>query len=660
MLKLSYALVRPYIILFGIFLLYFMSGKFGLMLAYIHPSASSIWPPTGIAIALFMIYGYRFWPAIFLGALLFNLSILGSFITSLGIALGNTLEGLVAVYLVKKYAKGIHAFERPRDIALFALLAGGVSTLISATTGVTSLALGNLVAWPTYPIVWLTWWLGDMGGALIYAPVLLLWYQNREVHYKKSQILELFLFSISFLTLCFIVFKNILPFPYLITAIMLWIAFRFGSRDTATAILVLAVYGEMATLRGNGPFFVGSTDLNHALILLQLFLVIISTTTLSIAAEVSERKRAQQSLSDREHRFRALVEKSTDAVTLVDISGGILYVSPSIQRILGYTQAEFEGTNGFTYVHPDDIPVAQKILGEVIEKPSTIASIELRLKNHGGDWIWIEAIVRNLLHDRTVNAVVVNFREITERKELEMAKNEFLMIAAHELRSPLAAMRWSMELIFSSQEKIPPGIADKIERLYRNNQDMIILVNEILDVSRIIQGDIPNAPQPISLETVIHKEVTGMHGFAKSHDVTLRAVIPKKKFPTLYIDLKRITGVIQNLLSNAIKYNTPQGSVTITLSTNKKHVRITVADSGIGIPVKEQDKLFTKFFRTSNAISRNTEGTGLGLFIVKSYVIGWGGTITVRSPTIPDSDRGTTMEISLPLTLQVKRERKHS
>jgi integral membrane sensor domain MASE1 len=152
------------------FAAYLAAAKLGLVLAFIHASASAVWPPTGIAIAIFLVLGSRMWPAIFSAAFVANVTTAGSVATSLGIALGNTLEGLLAAALVTRFAGGRHVFERPEDVVKYAALAGLGSTMVSATAGVTSLALGGYAAWADYQGIWFTWWLGDAVGAIVVAP----------------------------------------------------------------------------------------------------------------------------------------------------------------------------------------------------------------------------------------------------------------------------------------------------------------------------------------------------------------------------------------------------------------------------------------------------------------------------------------------------------
>jgi diguanylate cyclase (GGDEF)-like protein len=278
---------------------YFVAGKLGLKLASVHASATAVWPCTGIALAALLIFGYRVWPAILAGAFLVNLTTAGSVATSIGIAVGNTLEGIVGCYLVSRFAGGLHAFERAQDTFKFGLLAGMVSTTVAATFGVTSLALGGFADWAIYGSMWCTWWLGDAVGAVVVTPFLLLWRENPRLNWTRKQIIELaFLFLGLFFT-GWIVFggrfhsalKNY-PLEYLCIPFLIWAAFGYGRRKAATAICVLSAIATWGTLHGFGPF--SRESQNTSLLLLQAFTGITALTTLALAAEVTEHKRADE------------------------------------------------------------------------------------------------------------------------------------------------------------------------------------------------------------------------------------------------------------------------------------------------------------------------------------------------------------------------------
>src|SRR2546422_5836718 len=156
----------PPIVVLGLAAIYLLAGKLGLLLAFVHASATAVWPPTGIALAAFLLLGYRVWPGIFLGAFLANVTTAGSVATSFGIALGNTLEGLIGACLLDRFANGRNVFDRAQDILKFVFLAATLSAVVSATIGVTSLSLGNFIQAQNFASIWFTWWLGDTIGSV--------------------------------------------------------------------------------------------------------------------------------------------------------------------------------------------------------------------------------------------------------------------------------------------------------------------------------------------------------------------------------------------------------------------------------------------------------------------------------------------------------------
>src|SRR5206468_1873852 len=170
-------------------IIYFVAGKLGLMLASLHASASPVWPPAGIALAALLLLGYRAWPAIFIGAFLVNVTTAGNVATSCAIATGNTLEALAGTWLVNRFAGGKNVFDRPQGVFKFAL-AATVSAVVSPAFGVTSLALDGFADWTNYGAIWVTWWLGDVTGDLIFTPLVLLWGIRWKLAWKKEEAVE--------------------------------------------------------------------------------------------------------------------------------------------------------------------------------------------------------------------------------------------------------------------------------------------------------------------------------------------------------------------------------------------------------------------------------------------------------------------------------------
>ena len=276
---------------------YFIAGKLGLTLAIVHPSASTVWAPTGIAIAAFLLGGWQLWPAVFAAAFLVNLTTAGSAATSLGIAAGNTLEPLLAAYLVRRFANGRNAFDRPQDTFRFAFLAGILCTAVSATFGVTSLALGGYALWHSYGQIWLTWWLGDMGGALVVAPLILLWAARREAPaWTPGQALEAVALVVSLIVVGLVVFSPAFPggargYPlaFLCMPLLVWAAFRFDLRFASVVVLVLAITAVIGITRSTGMD--AGWDLNQRLLVLQLFLGVAASSRRSSRAPRSCRRR---------------------------------------------------------------------------------------------------------------------------------------------------------------------------------------------------------------------------------------------------------------------------------------------------------------------------------------------------------------------------------
>lgn len=283
--------------------LYFAAGKLGLRVAFFHPSASPVWAPTGLALAAFIVVGRWVWPGVFAGAFLVNVTTFGSAATSLGIALGNTLEGVIGAHLVNWLAGGRKAFDRAGDVARFALLAATASTTISATTGVMSLSLGGYAPWADYGPIWLTWWLGDASGALVVTPPLVLWSNRPRVQWSARQALEAVLLLAALVAAGALVFGAVLPdeqrnYPlgFLTIPLFIWAAVRFGRRMAATAVLALSGIAIWGTLHGLGPF--ARPTPNVSLLLLQAFMGVVALTTMVLAAAVAERRRIEEQLRD--------------------------------------------------------------------------------------------------------------------------------------------------------------------------------------------------------------------------------------------------------------------------------------------------------------------------------------------------------------------------
>ncbi len=290
-------LLRRVGLLAGVAAGYFVAGKLGLEVAYVHPSATAVWPPSGLTLAAFLLAGYEVWPAILVGAFLVNITTVGSPATSAAIAAGNMLEGLVGAYLVNRFARGHRACERARDVFKLAGLAAFLSTTISATAGVVALSLGGFARWTDFGSIWSTWWMGDAVSDLVVAPAVLLWTAHARVRWTRRQVLEAVGLLACLAVVGIAVFGGLVPwndkhFPleFLCVPLLLWAAFRFEQRGAATVVVLLSGVAIWGTLRGYGPF--ARPLFNESLLLLQVFQGVTAVMTLVLSAAVTERTEA--------------------------------------------------------------------------------------------------------------------------------------------------------------------------------------------------------------------------------------------------------------------------------------------------------------------------------------------------------------------------------
>ena len=309
--------------LVAIGVIYFALAKGGLALASIHPSATPIWPPTGVALAAVLLWGYRTWPAIFTAAMIANATTAGSVATAIAIATGNSLEAVVGAYLINRWSSGCNTFSTPNSVAKFALICFVIATPISASIGLTSLATAGYIEWTNFANAWVTWWLGDVTGALVIAPVIVLWASSHYHAFNRNEFLETVGVLATAAAVGLIAFSPLIeqtpsrdPLGFLAILPMLWAALRRGPRDTATVALVLAGITIWGTLTGGGPFTIA--DLNVSFLLVLMFLISITVPSLLLSADVEVRKKAEESLRRAQIELERKVAERTRELELAN------------------------------------------------------------------------------------------------------------------------------------------------------------------------------------------------------------------------------------------------------------------------------------------------------------------------------------------------------
>ncbi len=289
------------VILLGI--IYHLAARLGLLMANVQPNTSPVWPPTGIAIAALLLFGKKYWPGITLGVIfgyLFNNNALN---VSIGLAIGNTLEAVVAVYLLRKFMDFHNSLDRIQDVIGLGVF-GALATTISATLGVITLLIVGAEIQPFVWTIWFTWWIGDFMGALVITPLLLIWFTCWPLKWKRRTMIEAGIVLILLLMVMIYVFGNQTlgqvtheAMIYVIFPFVMYAALRFtqfGAVNSVALVAGIAIYG---TAVGTGPL-VRST-INESLILLQTFMGVVSLTALTLAATTSQRQAAEEALRQR-------------------------------------------------------------------------------------------------------------------------------------------------------------------------------------------------------------------------------------------------------------------------------------------------------------------------------------------------------------------------
>ncbi len=443
---------------------YFAAATLGLSLAVMHPNVSLVWPPTGIALAAVLLFGYRLWPGIALGAFLANASTAVSLATAGGIALGNTLEALAGAYLLRRVVRFRNSLGRLQDVLGLVVLAAVVSTTVSATIGVASLCLGGAAPWALYGSLWWQWWLGDAMGALVVAPVLLTWGTPPRLSWPPRQAAEAGGLLALLVAASLIAFGGWFPgeapayqLAYAIFPFVIWAALRFGPRGAAAATLVVSGIAVWGTVQAVGPFL--GKGLTESLLSLQTFMSVVAGTALLLAAAISERRRGEEALRESEERFRAVAETAHDAIVSADRHGHITYVNRAAEQLFGYAAGDLVG-QPLTLLMPERFHAAHRqglsrflatgearVVGRTVElagrrKDGSEFPLELSLATwKAGAEVFFTGILRDLSERRQAEQ---RFRLV-----VEAAPSAMLMV---DREGRITLLNRQVERVFGYQE----------------------------------------------------------------------------------------------------------------------------------------------------------------------------------------------------------------
>jgi PAS domain S-box-containing protein len=665
--------------------LYIVAARIGLAMDAVAGFATLVWPPTGIALAALLLRGNRLWPAVMIGAGIANMLTGAPILVALGIASGNTLEALLGAYALRWLPGFRTSLDRLRDVLGLIVLAAIFSTMVSATIGVVSLYLGGIVSAAQFGPTWQAWWLGDLIGDLLVAPALLVWASAPRVRPPPRRVLEGAALGVAVIAASVVIFgrpatmrADTFQQAYLVFPPLVWASLRFEQRGAASAAFVVSLFAVWGTATGHGPFV--RLELHEGLFALQTFMGVTAATFLVLGASIAERRLAihdvqvaiaeqQRLLAERDiahQRLITVLEQSPVAIGIAEVpSGRFLFLNDEAGRLLGRRPTvskvgDPEG-GGWEGLHPDGRKIAphEWPLARAMRHGEIVRNEVIRVVPADGSAIDVAvnaAPVRD--GDGRIIAGVVIFWDVTaERKAKEelrtahetvaaanRAKAEFFAVMSHELRTPLNAIAGYVEVMaLGIQGPLTDQQRDSLDRIQRNQRHLLSLIDDVLIFSKIEADhlsvelkdvrvrEVLDELEPLVAPGLQRKMLTLVCGACDS-SLSVRA------------DPEKLRQILLNLVGNAIKFTPTGGRITLSAVREGDMVRISVTDTGIGIPADQLPRVFEPFFQVERGPTRRFPGVGLGLAIAHDLARAMRGDVHVESRVA----EGTTVSLALP------------
>lgn len=360
-----------------------------------------------------------------------------------------------------------------------------------------------------------------------------------------------------------------------------------------------------------------------------------------------------------EERKKAEVEKEKTMALISNFSAPIIFlnnnnelalINPLAEEILGVNRADLgvkiSNSNNFNLNNFINVIHNKFSVDELAEESNSrkLEEATFRYKNESR----VYKVVTSKVLEKNGNylGTMKIFYDTTREKAIDKMKSEFISIAAHQLRTPLSAIKWVIKMILDGDAgDLTMEQQELLNKGYLSNERIIRLVNDLLNVSRIEEGKFGFNFEKADFFEVLNTAVSNVESLITKSHQELKIEKPPK-LPKIYLDKERMIMVLQNLLSNAIKYTPEYGKIKVVAEIDKQYLHVKINDQGVGIPAEDQPKLFSKFFRAANVVKLETEGTGLGLFMVKNIIEKHNGQVGLKSR----EGKGTEVSFSIPIS----------
>jgi PAS domain S-box-containing protein len=616
----------------GLAVVYVAAAKLGIELSVAHGVITPVWAPTGIAIAALFLFGTRLWPAVALGAFVANATSDASLGVSAAIAVGNTLEAVVGAELLRR-AKVRPALDRVRDVLALIVLAAVVAPVIAATNGVSALWVADAIEGASYTSEWLLWWVGDAMGALIVAPLILVWSTGPHRRLDRTRLIEgAVLVAVLLGVSVFVFLAGYWRYPHLIFPVLVWAALRFRQPGAVTGSFVVTAVAIAGAVDGSIPF--GDRSDTEIVQILEGLLGTVALSLLILGAVLEERARAVEQVATAVASLKEAQQVAHVGNWEWNIPTNTVTWSDELFRIYGLEPQSQEVTfeSYLERVHPEDRDLVRGTVEKAYDKREPFL-FDHRIFLPDGAVRWTQSRGRVLTNDDgTPVRMVGTAQDVTERKQLDALRDTILATVSHELRTPLTSIlgfsltleeRWA-ELDPERRSEIVRHIASQARRLEQ-------LLSDLLDLDRLRLGALTPTFRETDVSELVAR-VTSVHG------------VPVRAEPVVAeVDAAKVERIVENLLLNARKH-TPTGTdIDVWVAHEDGGVLIAVDDRGPGVADEEREAIFEMFNRGGD-LSIGIPGVGVGLALVAQFAALHGGRAWVED----NPGGGSSFRVFLP------------
>jgi PAS domain S-box-containing protein len=650
-------------------LVYYGAARLGLQYASIGQSISLVWPPTGIAFAALTLLGYRYWPGIALGAFLANAATPVPLPAATGIAVGNTLEALVAAYLLRRVTGPRPQLDNLQHVRTFVLVAAPLGALCSAMIGSLSLWATQTLPSAGLPEALGVWWTGDLLGALVVAPVFFTWAVPAQAQDNTRRLLEVFVLCVGTIAAAELGLGRFVDvavlrevnYPYLLFPFVIWAALRFGARGASLMTLTVAAVAVVHTVRGGGPFV--SASAMRTLFEVTSYLLVVAVTGLVLAAAVRwERHQATQALAKSQAQLRRALDAARMGVWFWSVEDDTLTWDENLRWLYGLgphdrisTREEF-----LQRVHPDDQAFVSEAIRKVLQEGGDL-DYEFRVVLPDGRVRWIadQGEVRRDEEGRAVYLAGV-CTDVTERRMAEERLRQAHRMesvgrlaggVAHETNNQMSVVLGAADFILTRAD-VPEAVRVDVEFIRKAAERTAVVTGQLLAFSR---------------RQILKPEMLDLSVLVKGWEPVLRRIMGEDSAVTLSLssdlglvraDPGQLEQVLLNLALNARDAMPHGGEISIETFRAEldgpyarlkpdatvrpgEYVVLAVSDTGYGMNKETLSHIFEPFF-TTKGVGR---GTGLGLSTVYGIVKQSEGYVWAYS----EPGQGTTFKIYLPV-----------